>query len=153
LWQEVVDLVDDVYFFGPQLPSTRYYSYFFSISKSTYVAYMNTIFCELAQEIICDALVSRALYHAYLKHLMVVYEKESSRDATKEILLRFDKVVSKIDLKQYFLAMDHSRESKWAKIEAKNNPLWEPIGTNVNKTDLFCSSFDRHCRSLFQTRP
>ena len=133
------------------LLSVRYYSYLFSVSKITYVAYMNTIFRELAQETTGDALASHVLHHAYLEHFVDVYEKESSRDATKEMLLRFDKVVSKVDFKQYVLATDHPRESKWPKIEAKADPLWKPTGTNVNKTDLFFSLFDQRCRSLFQS--
>ena len=70
---------------------------------------MKTMFCELARETVADALASRALYHTYLERLLDVSQKESSRQATNEALLHFDKIVSRIDSKQYVLTIDTPR--------------------------------------------
>ena len=48
------------------------------------------------------------------------------------------------------LTMDTPQYSKTDKLDTKAQASWKPKGTNVNKTDIFSSVFDRRCKSLFQ---
>ena len=125
-WREMLELSDDVLFFGPPIIGARIFKKIFRRKNIFNVDHANHLFRELARETFGDGWTSSALYRAYLELIVDIQTRELETKKQIDELLSFDEVIGKETNKQGKLV-------------------------NVNLTDRFFSVFDRRCKRLFRS--
>ena len=125
-WREMLELSDDVLFFGPPIIGARKFKQSLKWKNIRKVDHANHLFRELARETFGDGWTSSALYRAYLELIVDIQTRELETKKQIDELLSFDEVIGKETNKQGKLV-------------------------NMNLTDRFFSVFDCRCKRLFRS--